>query len=35
MFVFQTHAFVKRAETEDIDIGHWLCQVMELKPGKG
>ncbi|XP_052792827.1 dual specificity mitogen-activated protein kinase kinase 1-like isoform X2 [Mya arenaria] len=27
-----SHPFVKCAESEEIDIGHWLCQVMDLKP---
>ncbi|WAR00268.1 MP2K1-like protein [Mya arenaria] len=30
--VNESHPFVKCAESEEIDIGHWLCQVMDLKP---
>ena len=29
---FQSHAFVKRSENEDIDIGNWVCKVMNIKP---
>ena len=31
-FVFQSHAFVKRSENENIDIGNWVCKVMYIKP---
>ncbi|XP_053405234.1 dual specificity mitogen-activated protein kinase kinase 1-like isoform X4 [Mercenaria mercenaria] len=27
-----THPFVKKAESEDIDIGNWVCKVMDIKP---
>ncbi|XP_052278340.1 dual specificity mitogen-activated protein kinase kinase 1-like isoform X2 [Dreissena polymorpha] len=27
-----SHPFVKRAEAEDIDIGNWVCHVMDIKP---
>lgn len=27
------HAFVKKYESSDIDIGHWVCDVMNIKPG--
>lgn len=27
-----SHAFVKRSESEDIDIGNWVCKVMNIKP---
>lgn len=27
-----THPFVKKAEAEDIDIGNWVCKVMDIKP---
>lgn len=27
-----SHAFVKRSENEDIDIGNWVCKVMNIKP---
>ncbi|KAL5005244.1 hypothetical protein ScPMuIL_018700 [Solemya velum] len=26
------HQFVKRSENEDIDIGDWVCKVMNIKP---
>lgn len=27
-----SHSFVKRAEAEDIDIGNWVCKVMDITP---
>lgn len=27
-----SHAFIKRSENENIDIGNWVCKVMSIKP---
>ncbi|KAL8566283.1 Dual specificity mitogen-activated protein kinase kinase 1 [Nucella lapillus] len=29
-----SHAFVKKYENSDIDIGHWVCEVMNITPPK-
>lgn len=28
----QTHQFVKRSEAEDVDIGQWVCRIMNIEP---
>ncbi|XP_076443731.1 dual specificity mitogen-activated protein kinase kinase 1-like isoform X1 [Babylonia areolata] len=28
------HSFVKKFESSDIDIGHWVCQVMNITPSQ-
>lgn len=29
--VFQNHAFIKRAEVEEVDFAGWLCRTLRLK----
>ncbi|XP_064609755.1 dual specificity mitogen-activated protein kinase kinase 1-like isoform X2 [Liolophura sinensis] len=28
----KTHQFVKRSEAEDVDIGQWVCRIMNIEP---
>ena len=30
--ILQNHPFVTKSEGEDVDIGNWVCKVMNIKP---
>lgn len=29
---FQNHPWIKKSETEDVDIAGWVCKTMEITP---
>lgn len=31
--VLQNHDWIKKADSEDVDIAGWVCKTMDLQPG--